>query len=104
MDDFNLQQRIRVVIILFDMTDRKTFDQVMKWHRVAASTYDSNSFLVANKMDLAESREVTAQTAQMIADRYEMQYMEISAMTKKGVQELVAEITAAVNKEREANR
>jgi 50S ribosomal subunit-associated GTPase HflX len=99
VDNFNLLQRIRAVVILFDVTDRKTFDQIMKWHRVAASTYDSHAFLVANKLDLAESREVSPQSAQLIADRYEMKYLELSAMTKKGVADLVAEITAAVNRE-----
>lgn len=71
----------------------------MKWHRVAASTYDSKAFLVANKMDLAESREISAASAQLIADRYEMEYHEVSAMTKKGVDNLLAAITAAVTSE-----
>eukprot|EP01122_Echinamoeba_exundans_P000769 TRINITY_DN10703_c0_g1_i1.p1 TRINITY_DN10703_c0_g1~~TRINITY_DN10703_c0_g1_i1.p1 ORF type:complete len:208 (-),score=38.97 TRINITY_DN10703_c0_g1_i1:47-577(-) len=99
VDNFNLLQRIRAVVIMFDVTDRKTFDQIMKWHRVAASTYDSHAFLVANKLDLAESREISSQSAQLIADRYEMKYLELSAMTKKGVADLVAEITAAVNRD-----
>lgn len=96
MDDYHLHQRCRAMLIMFDITDRKTFDQVMKWHRIAASTYDSRTFLIGNKADLADSREVPLQSAQLIADRYEMNYMEVSALTKRGIPELLGAITTAV--------
>lgn len=77
------------VILVFDITDRKSFDQLPRWLRDARVEADPHCsvILVGNKCDLAASRVVSRQEAEDFAKSNELQYIETSAADATGIQE-----------------
>jgi small GTP-binding protein len=69
------------VILVFDITDRKTFDGLPRWLRDARQEADPHCtvMLVGNKVDLAEDRVVSQEDAEDFAKANDMQYIETSA-------------------------
>ena len=69
------------VLILFDVTNKKSFDNVDYWVRNLDEhgAPGVQKVLVANKIDLAHKRKVPAADAQALADKYGMTYIETSA-------------------------
>jgi small GTP-binding protein len=69
------------IIVVYDITDRKTFDMVQSW----IQSVDENSkikkqmILIGNKCDLEESREVSTGDGRNLANYYEMSFFETSA-------------------------
>ena len=86
------------MIIAFDLTNRRTFENVQTW---IASIYrlapDSTipKVLVGNKVDL-EGRVVTRSEAQRLADDHGIEYFETSAKENVNVQELMQHIFGLV--------
>jgi Ras-related protein Rab-1A len=77
------------VAVVFDVTDRLSFDKVGGW----IEEIDRNSadkllrVLLANKVD-SESRRVSEIEGRTLSQRYGMQYYEVSAKTGQGVHEV----------------
>jgi Ras-related protein Rab-1A len=70
------------VLLVFDITDRKSFYQIPIWiHRVTKSVTDNKPIciLVGNKTDQEINREVGTREGQEMADTYNMDYVETSA-------------------------
>jgi predicted GTPase len=82
------------VVIVFDITNKRSFDQCIKWNRL--SSHFSNGILVGNKIDETAKRAVAPQDAEMMASRYDMKYMEVSGKTRQGVSELMDAIVSIV--------
>jgi small GTP-binding protein len=80
------------VFFVFDVGDRKTFEKVdFFWEDF--KEYENPErpaikILVGNKSDKGKDREVTRQQAEELAVRYGVQYVESSAKTGDGVQQL----------------
>ena len=83
-----------VIIIVFDVTDRKTFDDWDNWIRNVRHQGASNALiiLVANKVDLKREREVTSSEARRFCEANRVTYSEISANTGQGIEELFGSI------------
>lgn len=83
-------------VVVYDVTSKKAFDSVKKWVEVVKKERGDESgvllFLVANKTDLAEMREVTREEGEALAEKYTMQFTEVSAKTGAGVSELFLSI------------
>jgi len=77
------------VILVFDITDRKSFDQLPRWLRDARMEADPNCtvILVGNKSDLAENRSVSKEEAEKFAKEHELEYIETSALSNSNVEE-----------------
>nr|AFZ78864.1 Ras family protein [Coptotermes formosanus] len=77
------------VILVFDITDRKSFDSLPKWLRDAKSDADPDCvvLLVGNKSDLAKERNVSQEEAENYAKTNGLDYMETSALNSDGVRE-----------------
>lgn len=73
---------------MYDVTDRTTFDKILSW----IEEIESNStekllrVLLANKVD-SEDRQVTEVEGRMLAQRYGINYFEVSAKSGLGVNE-----------------
>ncbi|KRX00131.1 P-loop containing nucleoside triphosphate hydrolase [Pseudocohnilembus persalinus] len=76
--------------IVFDITKPTTFNNVEQWIKEYREIrgQDAICVLVANKVDLAMSREVTQEQGQKKAEENKMRYFEISAKTGENIQNM----------------
>ena len=78
------------ILVVFDITDRDSFDHVRNWMA------DIDKFakegvlriLVGNKCDLAHERQVSAEEAKEIANKYGIKYIETSAKDTINIDDL----------------
>lgn len=83
------------VVIVFDLTDKKTFDNVSNWYQDAQkyTSDDSVKILVGNKCDLEQEREVSKQEGIDLAQSLNLHYFETSAKNKINVSEMFNSLT-----------
>jgi small GTP-binding protein len=76
------------VVLVFDITDRKSFDCLPRWLRDARTEADSHCtvILVGNKSDLGTSRVVSNEEAEAFAREHELTYVETSALDGTGIE------------------
>ena len=76
-----LYRDLHAVIIVFDITDRTSFDDVEQWIKIAKEQSPRNAVitLVGNKGDLAGMRKVSAADAHALAQKSNITYFEVSA-------------------------
>ena len=69
-----------IVFIVFDITNRKTFESIPKWIELIKSIEKNNILvLIGNKEDLKEKREVEEKEGNELAKKNEIAYYELSA-------------------------
>ncbi|OHS98250.1 GTP-binding protein YPTC4 [Tritrichomonas foetus] len=85
-------------IIVYDITDRTSFDKVGDWIRDVRNLAppECQLVLVGNKLDLASSRAISTSEAQDFADQHNLIFFEASAATGENVQKLFNECVSAV--------
>lgn len=78
------------IIFVFDITNRKSFEDIEKWMNEAFSTIEDEvvKILVGNKSDEIFSREVDFCEGEEFARKHGMEYIEASAMTGDNVQQI----------------
>ena len=78
------------VVLVYDITDRKSFDLLPRWLRDARGEADQHCsvILVGNKTDLAASRVVSREEAEGFARTHQLQYLETSAADGACVEEV----------------
>jgi Ras-related protein Rab-6A len=83
-------------VVAYDVTSRKSFDSVKKWVEVVRKERGEESgvvmFLVANKKDLTDMRDVSSEEGEQLATKFSMTFSELSAKTGSGVPELFLSI------------
>jgi small GTP-binding protein len=77
------------VVLVFDICDRRGYDQLHRWLRDARLEADPNCtiLLIGNKLDLKDSRVVSTTEAEEFAKVHDLLYMETSAADGTNVQE-----------------
>ena len=91
------------VIVVFDLTQENTFQNVLQWVENARSAAGSDValMLVGNKSDLVQEnpslRAVTFENAQGLASSNGMLYTEVSAVTAAGVNEAFEALLNAIH-------
>ena len=70
------------MLLLFDLTNKNTFKNLPKWLSDFKDNgpEDSVIFIVGNKSDLENEREVTKEEAQKFSDDYGYKYFECSTL------------------------
>lgn len=81
------------IVIVYDITDRKTFDKVRDWmEQIQQADVNEETcyckILIGNKSDLSESREVSIQEGEQLAREYDIPFMETSAKDSLNVDNL----------------
>lgn len=82
------------LIMVYDVTNRATFDRITDLHEALTEKIciQRDDFLggslVANKSDMKEEAQVTAQDGQLLADLLTLKFFETSAKTGDNVSEL----------------
>ena len=75
-----------IVFIVFDITNRKTFESIPKWIELIKSIEKNNILvLIGNKEDLKEKREVEKKEGEDLAKENEMHYYELSAKEENNI-------------------
>lgn len=76
-------------LLVFDVTNRKSFDEIRVWHEVLQNIVGDNvvMILVGNKCDSAV-RAVTKEDGQKLAETFKCDYMETSAKDGYNVEQL----------------
>ncbi|OHT15916.1 small GTP-binding protein [Tritrichomonas foetus] len=84
------------VMLVFDLTDRKSFDDLNQWLSDVHAHCDTNAVvtLIGNKSDLEDSRKVSESEASSFAELHQLNYLETSALGGDNV-ELAFQTTAS---------
>ncbi len=83
-------------LLLFDITNRRSFQNVHEWLEEARSHVQPHSIvflLVGHKCDLEQQRQVSQQEAEKLAAAYGMRYVETSARDAINVEKAFTELT-----------
>ena len=80
----------RAGIIVFDLTDRESFENVRKWYDIIKKVVLPNIILilVGNKVDLSDERKVSIEDGMGLAKELGGYYMETSAKTNENIDDL----------------
>ncbi len=82
------------VLICFDITNRKTFEELEYWRSTSTKHIPDASFiLVGNKADLEEQRAVSKEDAEALAKEWNLPYFETSAKMNYGIDECFLKLT-----------
>ncbi|MFX1336995.1 MAG: Rab family GTPase [Promethearchaeota archaeon] len=81
----------RGVLLVFDLTNPKSFDDLRNWYKDIQRHVDIEEqligFILGNKSDKVEDRKVTKQQATALAEELNLEYIETSALTGDNVKE-----------------
>ena len=83
-----------VILVVFDVTERKSFQNVTTWVECIDKFAKSNvlRILVGNKTDLEDKRVVTNEEGKKLAEANGLKYYEISALKITGLYEMFEDI------------
>ncbi|KAK8870216.1 hypothetical protein M9Y10_008093 [Tritrichomonas musculus] len=86
------------VILVFDLTDRKSFEDLGQWLSDVHALCDPNAVvtLIGNKSDLVDQRNVSNVEAESFAQLHQLTYLETSALGGENIQEAFQRTAAAV--------
>ncbi|XP_068185395.1 ras-related protein Rab-17-like [Antennarius striatus] len=88
-----------VALLVYDITKRETFIRAQVWLRELERHYIPGStiiWLVGNKGDLAQQRQVSPQEGQSLADDRGLSFTETSALTGNQINELLLSVAHRV--------
>ena len=74
-------------IVVYDITNRDTFENVRKWIKEISDHQDPKDMvvmLIGNKSDLEDSRSVNEEEGRYLSEEYDFFFMETSAKTNLG--------------------
>lgn len=107
-----------IAIIVFDVTNKSSFDKVHEWYEFVHQNSDPAFILVGNKIDLAYgvdgggstdenlndgsehaqiSRQVDLNAAKNLAEELKAPYFETSCLTKDGIEDLKNGVREAIS-------
>lgn len=86
------------VLLVFDITERKTFDDLTVWLNDVHALCDPNVVvqMIGNKADLAANRQVTLAEAEAFAEHQQLSYLEASAKGGDNVKEAFVRTAAQI--------
>ena len=77
------------IVLVFDLTKQKSFDNLNEWHKDVEKTLNKGNnyvgFLLGNKKDLKNERSVKKEDAELLANKLNLRYIETSALTGENV-------------------
>ncbi len=82
-----LSTRVDAIFLVYDLTDRKSFEDVRGWSNLIRENIEKNIsiILVGNKCDMEAERQVSYEEGRDLAEDLEMKFIETSAKTTEGV-------------------
>lgn len=88
------------VLLVFDLTEMKTFEDLDTWLVDVHNLCDSNVViqLIGNKSDLVSKREVSAEKAEAYAEKNKLLYIETSALNGNNIEDAFQRVALAIMK------
>jgi GTPase SAR1 family protein len=82
-------------LLVFDLTDLDSFTNIVNWLQdlIEYGPINISIILVGNKIDLDNKRAISFETASNLAKKYNMDYIEVSALTGNNIK-LIFEVLA----------
>ncbi|GME71020.1 unnamed protein product [Ambrosiozyma monospora] len=86
------------IIIVFDVCDENSFESVKKWFQTVQqhAKDDAQLFLVGNKCDDSESRQVSTKQGELLAQELGLPFLESSAKSGINVNEVFYKLTELI--------
>lgn len=88
------------IIIMYDVTNRKSFDRVEEWLQSIHDNTDPNirvpKMLVGNKTDKTLRRCISTKEGQALADKHNMMFVEGSALSGDGVEAAFSRLSSHI--------
>ena len=78
-----------LVFIVYDISKRKTFENLQSWIDFVNNIENSNIVIVGNKIDLVNEREVTTEEALKFCNEKNYEFFEVSAKEDKNLNEML---------------
>ncbi|MBP6918641.1 MAG: GTP-binding protein [Legionellaceae bacterium] len=91
-------QETKWVVLVFSVTDRNSFNNLLHYFDIARANVHTKAhyFILANKTDLEAERQVSTAEAEMFAREQHTAYIETSAKTRMGLDQLEQTILRVV--------
>jgi len=91
LDHMDPYEGMNVCIIVYDITNIESFNQVEKWYREAIGSWNDKMmiFLVGNKCDLENDRVVSFDEGNKLGNEYGILFFEVSARDEKKVGDML---------------
>jgi Ras-related protein Rab-6A len=83
-----------IAILVYDMTQRSTFESLQKWHQTITNVANPALIVVANKLDLEADRQVAAEEGKKFATQIGADFIETSARVPININELFEMVIA----------
>lgn len=93
------------LIVVYDVCCQASFDSLIQWINEIETHTNSKvlTYLVGNKIDQINRREIPTNIGQQFADRYEMTFLETSAKEADNVEKLFFDIARELTKQAKAH-
>lgn len=86
------------IVLIYDVTDARTFENVENWFQTVTqhANEDAQIFLVGNKSDDEENRQVSREQGERLAAQLSIPFLEASAKTNKNVDSIFYELAGII--------
>lgn len=86
------------IVLIYDVTDARTFENVENWFLTVTqhANEDAQIFLVGNKSDDEENRQVSREQGQQLAQKLNVPFLEASAKTNDNVESIFYELAGII--------
>lgn len=86
------------IVLIYDVTDARTFENVENWFQTVTqhANDDAQIFLVGNKLDDEENRQVSREQGQQLAQKLNIPFLEASAKTNDNVESIFYELAGII--------
>jgi Ras-related protein Rab-1A len=94
-------QGAEAVIVIFDLTNRDTFESVSEWYKDIKNHLEIGEstvvgFILGNKEDLVNERKISTEEALELAKNNNTDYIESSAKTGKNIEEILYKLAESI--------
>ena len=85
-----------LVFIVYDITNRKSFESLQLWIDFVNNIENSNIVIVGNKIDLEEKREIPTEEGKKFADEKNYEFFEVSAKNDQNLNDMLFNAVASL--------
>lgn len=96
----NYYKNSDVLLLIFDVMDNKSFSQLETWLNgiIENKVQHALVYLIANKIDYGSRRLISTHQGEMLAERYNIPYYEVSALSGYNIDKLFEDIVSEIVK------
>ncbi len=85
-----------LVFIVYDITNRKSFESLQLWIDFVNNIENSNIVIIGNKIDLEDKREVPTEEGKKFSDEKNYEFFEVSAKDDKNLSDMLFNSVASL--------